>query len=120
LLTGWLGGPRAKDTGLLENDEILAKAIRSLTQIFGLDESVITGMIKATEVANWNDEPYTRGSYSYPTVGVNEARMKMAIPKEDTIYFAGEAIWHGPEAGTVEAALGSGKAVAKRIIDTAS
>lgn len=117
LLTGWLGGPKAKAIGLLTRDEILDKAIVSLAHIFGLESTTIEGLVKAFEIANWNDEPYTCGSYSYPTVGVNEARMKMAIPKDDTVYFAGEAIWQGAEAGTVEAALGSGKAVAASILD---
>lgn len=117
LLTGWLGGPKAKEMGLLSKEEIFDKAIISLANIFGLDKTVITRMVKAWQVANWNEEPYTRGSYSYPTIGVNEARMKMAIPKEETIYFAGEAIYQGSEAGTVEAALGSGLAVSDSILD---
>jgi monoamine oxidase len=116
LLTGWLGGPKAKEIGSLSKEEIFDKAVTSLANIFGLERTIMQELISAWEVADWNNEPFTRGSYSYPTVGVNEARMKMAIPKEDTIYFAGEAIWQGPEAGTVEAALGSGKAVAESIL----
>jgi monoamine oxidase len=36
-------------------------------------------------------------------------------PVEDTIFFAGEALYDGSEMGTVEAALVSGKRVAKEI-----
>jgi monoamine oxidase len=63
-------------------------------------------------------DPYTRGSYTYSTLKTDEARKILAQPIEDTLFFAGEALYDGPEMGTVEAALVSGKAVAREVLKT--
>jgi len=40
----------------------------------------------------------------------------LLTPEENTIFFAGEGLYDGPEMGTVEAALVSGKEVAKAML----
>ena len=57
-----------------------------------------------------------RGSYSYSTLQTTQARSVLIEPIEDTLYFAGEALYEGTEMGTVEAALTSGNKVADIIL----
>ena len=42
---------------------------------------------------------------------------KILEPVEQTVYFAGEGLHHGNEIGIVEAALFSGKNVARQLIE---
>ncbi|MGC1244558.1 MAG: NAD(P)/FAD-dependent oxidoreductase [Chryseosolibacter sp.] len=114
LLTGWLGGP---STHHLHHDagELYEKAIASLQYIFNCDASDIREQIRQWHIADWVKDPYAHGAYAYPTVRGSAAGACIVQPVRNTLYFAGEAFYHGPAMGTVEAALVSGKAVAEKI-----
>lgn len=112
LLTGWLGGPRAVAMQDYAPEQILDIALQSLDAIFNKKLPPIT----TWHVANWQKEPYTLGAYSYNTIQSKNAKEILKAPVENTIYFAGEAIYTGDAQGTVEAALVSGKEVAELIL----
>jgi monoamine oxidase len=114
LITGWLSGPRALET-MLNNEQLHEMALKSLAYIFKTGNSEVSRYIKVSHIANWATNPFALGAYGYATTKTKHARQVMAEPVEDTIYFAGEALDEGPAMGTVEAALASGKAVAKKI-----
>lgn len=115
MLTGWLGGPAAARLKGESKENILQVALRSLGFVFRISSEVLKEKISAWQVVNWEDEPFSRGSYSYDMVGSSEARKLLNEGIHDTIFFAGEAMYEGPVMGTVEAALASGVEVAKRI-----
>jgi monoamine oxidase len=116
LLTGWLSGPKAEELKN-ENDEvILSHSLHSLEDIFQTDFAGLQENLEWWKVFNWTNDPFTRGSYSYSTLRTAEARKILAEPVQSTLYFAGEALYDGPEMGTVEAALTSGKEVASIIL----
>ena len=73
-------------------------------------------MLTASAVANWKNDPYSNGAYSYDTVGTTEAKKLLNTPIAETIFFAGEAFYEGPSFGTVEAALVSAKNVVEKIV----
>lgn len=116
LLTGWLSGPKAekmKD----ENDEfIISQSLYSLSNIFKIDAGILKKKLKWGKVFNWANDAFTLGSYSYSTLQTAQARKILAEPVENTLFFAGEALYQGTETGTVEAALASGLKAAKQII----
>jgi monoamine oxidase len=115
LLTGWLGGPST--FRIIHSPEyILEKAKASLQYIFKLSSSELDKMIKTSTVADWVTDIYSQGAYAYATVETNAARKFLTRPIDDTIYFAGEALYDGPAMGTVEAALVSGEEVAKKVM----
>ncbi|HEU4861401.1 MAG TPA: FAD-dependent oxidoreductase, partial [Chitinophagaceae bacterium] len=70
---------------------------------------------KAMKVINWNVDPYSLGAYAYATLKTSQAIQVVSKPADDTIYFAGEALYEGAEMGTVEAALASGKQTVEQI-----
>lgn len=113
LLTGWLGGPKAYDLKDALPEEILKLGLQSLNNMFNINLPLLT----AWHVANWPAEPHTYGAYSYQTLQSKEAKSVMKEPVENTIYFAGEAVYTGDAQGTVEAALVSGKEVAEQILN---
>jgi monoamine oxidase len=117
LLTGWIGGPEAALLTNVSDDAILAMALQSLSTIFKVSEVDLNAKLTTAKVVNWTADPFSLGSYSYATVASKQAREKVTQPIESTIYFAGEALFTGPQIGTVEAALASGKLVAGSIIN---
>jgi monoamine oxidase len=117
LLTGWLSGPKAASLKEESKEEIRNLALDSLAKIFGIKNKILEDKLQWWKVFNWSTDPFTRGSYSYSTLQTNEARQVMITPVENTLYFAGEALYDGPEMGTVEAALESGKEIAGKILN---
>jgi monoamine oxidase len=116
LLTGWIGGPAAAELKHAEDDHILKLALQSLSNIFKLDVDELQEQLSDANVLNWTAEPFTLGSYSYAKVTTKQALKVLTRPVNNTIYFAGEAIYDGPETGTVEAALASGKKAAEMML----
>jgi monoamine oxidase len=115
LLTGWLGGPNAAKLKDANNETILQMALDSLTAIFKTSVAAIKELLAATYIKNWTADPFAHGSYAYATVETAAAIKTLLDPVEDTVYFAGEAMYQGPAMGTVEAALTSGRDVAALI-----
>lgn len=113
LLTGWFGGPRTINYNKFSEAELLAKALDSLENIFNERPDP-----KAFKIVNWNNDPFSAGSYSYTVPGDGQLKKLLNNSVEDTIYLAGEALYTGPSSATVEAALTSGKDVANRVISS--
>lgn len=118
VLTGWLGGPPAKEWTNTGNDQLLNMALSSLANIFHTDISSLQNRLKEFHIINWTTDPFTRGSYTYVTVETASVMNILEQPIAGTIFFAGEAFYNGPLIGTVEAALTSGQATAKKILAT--
>jgi monoamine oxidase len=116
LLTGWLSGPQATHMKNDDDEAILLKALLSVSGIFKIDVVSLREKLQWWRVFNWTADPFTRGSYSYSTLYTTNARSVLAEPVENTLFFAGEALYEGPEMGTVEAALNSGMKVSGRIM----
>jgi len=116
LLTAWAGGPPAARLLQLTPERMVGAALRSVQSLFGPRIDV------AAELANWwwhdwQNDPYTRGAYTYVNAGGEGAREQLAEPLDDTLFFAGEATDYAGESGTVAAALGSGLRAAREVLD---
>jgi monoamine oxidase len=116
LMVGWLAGPPAQVTAELNKEELIHKAITSLAKIFAVDASFLKQKLVSADWYNWLADKHFCGTYSYAVVD-GETLMKTILhPADDTVYFAGEGLYHGNEIGTVEAALTSGRNVAHQLI----
>jgi monoamine oxidase len=120
LLTGWAGGPQAWMLETRDDITIEQLALQSLSIIFQKSVDDLERLLTASQIANWRNDPYTRGGYSYCTVESVKAQELFNTPIKDTIYFAGEAFYNGPSPGTVEAALASAVNVVERISEKKS
>ncbi|MGZ3882368.1 MAG: FAD-dependent oxidoreductase, partial [Flavisolibacter sp.] len=94
----------------------LLNALQSLSEIFGIDKALLRQKLLASHVANWVTDPYSCGGYSYVVVNGKDFQQIIKQSVEKTIYFAGEGLFHGPEIGTVEAALQTGRETAHQLI----
>ncbi len=115
LLTAWIAATAMRNFRALDEQTRLKTCMDSLATIFGVNVDFLKGELAAYHVHDWMDEPYVRGGYSYETVGSGTARALLRQPLEDTLFFAGEALYEGPALATVEAALDSGRDVADKI-----
>jgi monoamine oxidase len=114
LLTGWLGGPAAARRTEHSDLSILKESILSLSSIFKIDAGTLEKELVHYRVINWQRNPNVRGGYSYNTLGSKQAKKILAEPVAGKVFFSGEALYEGAAQGTVEAALQSGIAVAKK------
>lgn len=115
LLTGWLSGPIVQ-TLPHDDPSLLEHAYKSLCYLFGCKQELLMKEIRAAKVIDWSVDPYSMGAYAYQTLQTSAAIEHLSVPVEDTIFFAGEGLYDGPEMGTVEAALASGRAASERMM----
>jgi monoamine oxidase len=116
LLTGWAGGPQAWELENKDDNTILELALKSLSNVFHNTIEELNGILTASAIANWKNDLFSNGAYSYDLVESVQAKKLLNTPIEGTIFFAGEAFYDGPSPGTVEAALVSAKNVVERVL----
>jgi monoamine oxidase len=114
-LCAWVGGPAAAALSSLSDDVIEAKAAESVQSLFGRRIRVDEMLIEA-RVHNWQRDAFSRGAYSYITVGGLSARKELAAPVDDTLFFAGEATDDSADATTVAGAIASGERAAREVL----
>jgi hypothetical protein len=88
----------------------------SLAEIFHLPVDRIAMDLVASQAINWGCDPFARGAYSYATPKTRDAQSVLKKPNSAAIFFSGEALYAGPDMGTVEAALASGLETAQTIL----
>jgi monoamine oxidase len=116
VLTGWFAGPKADKVARFTTNEIVEMGLASLAEIFNLSVHRITRDLVTSQAINWGNDPFVRGAYSYATPKTREAQSALRKPDGGAVFFSGEALYAGPEMGTVEAALASGRETAQTIL----
>ncbi len=116
MLTGWLGGPNAKELINAKESTIVKMALESLANIFSTEYDLLKAKLKAYKIVDWAKDAYSLGAYSFATTQTSAARKLLRQGVEQTLFFAGEGIYEGESPGTVEAALTTGRDVAKDIL----
>jgi monoamine oxidase len=116
VLTGWFAGPRTGAVSRLGASELVEMGLASLSQIFNLPCDRLGSELVASRAINWANDPWARGAYSYATPKTRRAQSVLADPRGGLVWFCGEALYDGPDMGTVEAALANGREVAQKIL----
>jgi monoamine oxidase len=115
VLTGWFAGPKADGIATLSESEHIDRGLASLGEIFGLSAKRLRTELVAGRAINWANDPFARGAYSYATPDTRAAQVVLTRPAGG-VWFSGEALYGGPDMGTVEAALASGRQTAQAIL----
>jgi monoamine oxidase len=116
VLTGWFAGPKTDRVGHRDARALVAMGLASLAEIFALSPDRLTRDLVAARAINWGNDPFARGAYSYATPGTRAAQSALKSPSGGAIFFSGEALYAGPDMGTVEAALASGLETVQTIL----
>lgn len=117
VLTGWIAEPNVLELKDKSPEEIVELGIDSLSKVFGVDEEIIRKHLLHYKVANWSNDPFSRGAYSYSTINSERAYAELKKSLDNKIFFAGEALYSELETATVEGALASGLEVAGKILN---
>jgi monoamine oxidase len=117
VLTGWFAGPKADRVSSLTTSELVDMGLASLAEIFDVSFDQIRGGLSAATAINWGNDPFARGAYSYATPKTRAAQSMLSKSNGGAVFFSGEALYAGPDMGTVEAALASGRSTARTILD---
>lgn len=120
VLTGWLGGPAARQYDGMDEEEWQHIIVQSLSRIFAIPTEQLKEWLVVAHICNWNTDKFTSGSYSYVKLQTEDALRRIQQGVGNVLFFAGEAFYSGPLIGTVEAALVSGSQVAEKILGIAS
>ena len=115
VLVGWSGGPRAYALSTLTPLELKDAAVAALGTQFGLTKREAVGSVEAVWTHDWQNDPFSRGAYSYTVVGGAEAGRQLARPLRGTLFFAGEASDIEGRTGTVHGALATGERAARQV-----
>ena len=116
VLTGWFAGPKAAGVSALSESEFVDMGLAALAGIFELSANGLAKNVIAWRAINWGNDPFALGAYSYATPETRAAQTILKVADGDPVHFSGEALYAGPDIGTVEAALASGLATAQTIL----
>jgi monoamine oxidase len=116
VLTGWFAGPKADRVAPLTATELVDMGLASLAEIFNVSVDRLTRNLVSSRAINWGNDPFARGAYSYATPKTRQAQSALKRPDGGAVFFSGEALYAGPDMGTVEAALASGRETARKIL----
>jgi len=116
MLTAWAGGPKARALAGLPRAMLIDTALDSLSKLLHQSRPRLLSLLERSHVYDWLSDPFSRGAYSYITVGSKAARSILAKPIDRTLFFAGEATDTSGQASTVAGALASGQRAAQEVL----
>jgi monoamine oxidase len=79
-----------------------------LARALAIPRDNVAAAVAAATAADWKQDPWARGAYSWIPAGALDAPRLLAEPIDDTLFFAGEATDTAGYRGTVHGALVSG------------
>jgi monoamine oxidase len=112
VLVAWSGGPPAVE--IAQSGDVEGQVISELARVFGRRRSRIEALVDSIHRHDWTHDPNIRGAYSYSGIGGAYSPRTLARPF-GRVFIAGEAT-EGGTAGTVEAAIVSGKRAARQAL----
>ena len=116
VLTGWFAGPKADTVAQHTESELVDMGLTSLAEIFDLTMDRMRRDLVASQAINWGNDPFARGAYCFATPKTRQAQSALRKSDSGRVLFSGEALYSGPDMGTIEAALASGLETAQAIL----
>ncbi len=113
VVVGFASGAHASALSSMSEKDALLAGVDDLASGMG---NAIKHLVSHARHFTWKDDPFAFGSYSYPTVGMENARDVLQTPIENTIYYCGEATNTRGHAAMVHGAIEEGVRVAKEIV----
>jgi monoamine oxidase len=116
IITGWAPFKSADKLSGHNSKFVIDKALTTLSRLMQVPKKDIAAVLKIGHFHDWQNDPFSRGAYSYVKVGGKNAPAILAEPVDQTLFFAGEATDTTGQTGTVHGAIASGKRAAREII----
>jgi monoamine oxidase len=116
-LVGWCAGPAVLKLTGRSPVELLEIGLAALSGPFGMSAETIERELTESNLADWGNDPFSRGGYAYVPAGGVDLPSQLGRNVEQTLFFAGEAT-HPLLTGTVEGAIASGQRAAEEILSS--
>lgn len=108
----FLGGAGARAVAEQGTDAAFARAVDQLVNLFGAD---IRRCLRPLTASDWTRTPTIGGAYSHALPGQADARLQLARPYDNRLFFAGEAT-HVTDFSTAHGAYLSGLRAAEEVL----
>jgi len=116
IITGWAPFRCAEQLSGKSRSFVIDRCLQTLSCLLKIGVDELTRLHEVAYFHDWQSDPFSRGAYSYGTVGADGAQQALASPVENTLFFAGEATDTTGHNGTVHGAIASGRRTAKEIL----
>jgi monoamine oxidase len=117
LITGWAPFRCAERLSGKSRSFVIDQCLRTLSNLLNLGPEELAQLLDAAYFHDWQNDPFSRGAYSYGAVGADGAQRALASPIENRLFFAGEATDTSGHNGSVHGAIASGRRAAREILD---
>jgi monoamine oxidase len=115
-ITGWAPFQCAERLSGKGDAFVTQCGLQSLSRILKVHLSDLEKLLEGAYFHDWQQDPFSRGAYSYGRVGADGAQQVLAKPLRAILYFAGEATASPGSNGTVHGAIASGYRAAAEIL----
>jgi monoamine oxidase len=116
IITGWAPFSCAERLAGQSRAFVIDHALRTLGGLLEVASTDLAEMLEAAYFYDWQNDPFSRGAYSYGAVGADGAQEALASPLDGTLFFAGEATDTTGHNGTVHGAIASGRRAARELV----
>ena len=117
IITAWAPFRCAEHLSGQSESYVVERCLQTLSRLLNTSLDHITPLLGAAYFHDWQNDPFSRGAYSYGAVGSDGAQEALGRPIQNTLFFAGEATDTSGHNGTVHGAIASGRRAAKEILD---
>ncbi len=115
VITGWTAFWSADSLSGRGREFVINKALTTLSRLLQTPKKDVVSLFVSAHLHDWQNDPFSRGAYSYVKAGGLHAPGILARPVQQTLFFAGEATDSTGKTGTVHGAIASGKRAAMEI-----
>jgi monoamine oxidase len=116
IITGWAPFRCAERLSGANRSLVISQALETLGRLLRSDSKHLAQTLEAAYFHDWQDDPFSRGAYSYGPVGADELQTALASPLDNALFFAGEATDTTGHNGTVHGAIATGRRAAREIV----
>lgn len=116
IITGWAPAHCAERLSGKSQSFVVKQSLRSLGSALKIRPGRLESLLDDAYFHDWQNDPFSRGAYSYGAVGSDGAQRDLGSSLENTLFFAGEATDTSGHNGTVHGAIASGQRAASQIL----
>src|SRR5581483_3663739 len=115
IMTAWAPFPDAEKLAGQGEEFVVSQALASLAALLKQPGSELRDNLEQAYFHDWEEDPFSRGAYSYVCVGGDHAEEELGRPVDNTLFFAGEATDQTGHNGTVHGAIASAHRAVREI-----
>ena len=116
IITGWAPFRCADRLSGKSSSFVTDRSLQTLGSLLNIGPAELARLLEAAYFHDWQNDPFSRGAYSYGESDADGAQEALGSPVQNTLFFAGEATDTSGHNGTVHGAIASGRRAAKEIL----